>query len=80
MIVNLTIVRGGEEIEVEADAKLVNNGIGAYEYHGFRDYDPGQLECEEIVAHRADTGEEIELTDDECMKAEECAIESAQED
>jgi len=54
----------GEEIECKVEFHIENNGIGSYEYWGFKGYDAGQdyLETDSIKPIYTDQTEEIKAS------------------
>ena len=71
-----TIERNGKDVEIECEYTLGNDGIGAYEYHGFREYDRGNMMVDTLIAFRIDDGKQIILT----QKEEETIIDNILED
>lgn len=51
----------GEEIECKVEFHIENNGIGSYEYWGFKGYDAGQdyLEIDSIEPYFTDQSEKV---------------------
>ena len=53
----------GEELECKVTFHIENNGIGPYEYWGFKGYDSGQnyIEIDSIYPNFSDQSEELKI-------------------